>query len=305
MAPTLPRGGGGKTLMSAPGRVSQPSVSGAKTLHSNSGFEDALARAEAVVAQSHARLTGHSTRPQPTPAGAVPTPLSAGPIAPAVDARAPKSARRGSRSGRRSNPAISVDPGSVEATTNPLPLTPPQQAPVQTKRFEEEVTTEGDRATVIVRYDDLDEQTNVLSGMERGVEIDEMKPSSSSSASRRRKTVNEDKRKTVNTPAGALPIGGGNANTGSSGTGVAASGVAATGALASPRESTPPGRDLSRITAVRVALVHDPVRGAVEVMPLVPNEPAPAGLVTAILVPVDGSSSAQLQELLSRPRRGS
>lgn len=226
-------------MMSGPSPV-RSSGTGAKTLASNSGFEQALAQAEAIVADSHAKMLADR------PSG--------------DQLRAPKSGRRGTRSGRRSQPSIETS----EAANGQ-----PQQAqpPAQTKRFEDEVTVDHDRPTVIVRYDDLDEKTNVIAGFTRA-DSDERERTPPSSNRGRRRTA-DDRKKTV-VPASDPPPAG--------------------------------ASELSRITSFRVALVCDQARGTVEVLPLVPNEPAPAGLVTAILVPVDGSSSAQIAELLVRTR---
>lgn len=230
----------------------RPSGGSAKTLASNIGFEEALARAGAIVSEGQSKMVSDRQSGE--------------------QLRAPKSGRRGTRSGRRSQPAINPNEAANGPSTQ---LMPPQQAapaaqaqmPAQTKRFEDEVTVDHDRPTVIVRYDDLDEKTNVIAGLRERAD-DERTPASSGRG-RRRGADEEDRKKTV-----------------------------------VPASEPPPGAsELSRITSFRVALVSDPARGTVEILPLVPNEPAPAGLVTAILVPVDGTSSAQIAELLIRTRK--
>lgn len=280
MAPTLPRGGG-KTMMST--GTSRPNVPSAKTLTSNNDLQQAIARADAMVGQ------GQEHRPQTaigigalgpldgqTPAQ--PQPRAHQPSG--AELRSPpKSGRKGTKSGRRSNPNLlsETEAAASEPATRPVP--PGAAAVVPTKRFEDEVTVEHDRPTVIVRYDDLDEKTNVIAGRPRAAAVEE--PAPPSSRGRRRGSSTgvaaasepEDRKKTV-----------------------------------VPGSSEPPpalANELSRITSFRVALVSDPARGSVEVLPLVPNEPAPAGLVTAILVPVDGTSSRQIAEILATKKRRS
>ncbi len=280
MAPTLPRGGG-KTMMSTGN--SRPHIASAKTLTSNNDLQQAVARADAMVGQGEHRpqtaigigalgpAQGGQTPAQPQPHAHQPS---------GAELRSPpKSGRKGTKSGRRSNPNLlaETEVAASEPATRPVP--PGAAAVVPTKRFEDEVTVEHDRPTVIVRYDDLDEKTNVIAGRPRAVAAEE--PAPPSSRGRRRGSSTgvataaepEDRKKTV-----------------------------------VPGSSEPPpalANELSRITSFRVALVSDPARGTVEVLPLVPNEPAPAGLVTAILVPVDGTSSRQIAEILATKRRRS
>ncbi len=311
--PNAPLTRGGKTLLSGAVR-DNPNVTQAKTLASNAGFEQALARAQAAVNESHTRatLTGAARTPTNAPrdVGRA-TSLGIGPHDAATGAqpppaeekeRSPKSGRRNTRTGRRSNPSIGTSEPSAAAPQTTAPPTPrmkdapapnePATQPfvrlpggVTTKRFEDEVTVEHERAPVVVRFDDLDEKTNVLTNVPVP---DEAPPPS---AGRRRRTATDPAATRVLSPkeraeslAQSIPP------------------------QEERRSSEPPPspgmRDISRITAFRVALVTDAERGTVEILPLVPNEPAPAGLVTAILVPVDGTSSAQIADILGRRRRG-
>lgn len=294
LAPVVPSGG--KTMVS--GSVRGPNVSGAKTLASNAGFEQALARAQAAISMSR-EARAQETRGQQG-AGAQ------------QETRAPKSQRRSTtRNGRRSNPAIDAGPMTANpptpkmfseaeakaaahaagassvaspsegAVTNRISQTPP----VKTKRFEDEITVEHERAPVVVRFDDLDEKTNVLAN----VPIPEDAPPSSTG--RRRRTA---------TDPGATRILSAKERADN-----VAQAVRQENAERRTTSEPPPSgsRDLSRITSFRVALVADAERGTVEVMPLIPNEPSPAGLVTAILVPIDGTSSSQIAEILGRRKR--
>ncbi len=312
--PNAPITRGGKTLLSGSVR-DNPNVTQAKTLASNAGFEQALARAQAAVNESHTRatLTGATRTPTNAPrdVGRA-TSLGIGPHDAATGAqpppaeekeRSPKSGRRNTRTGRRSNPSI----GASEPSTAAAPPTPrmkdapglgsapnePATQPfvrlpggVTTKRFEDEVTVEHERAPVVVRFDDLDEKTNVLTNVPVP---DEAPPPS---AGRRRRTATDPAATRVLSPKERAES--------------IAQSIPPHEERRSSSEPPPsPGmRDISRITAFRVALVTDAERGTVEVLPLVPNEPAPAGLVTAILVPVDGTSSAQIADILGRRRRG-
>jgi hypothetical protein len=280
------------------GSVRGPNVSGAKTLASNAGFEQALARAQAAISLSR-EARAQETRGQEQ--------------ARQEQARGPKSNRRSTtRNGRRSNPAIDASPMTAnpptpkmteaeakaashaavsagapsaavpsEAVTNRVSQTPP----VKTKRFEDEITVEHERAPVVVRFDDLDEKTNVLTN------VPGPEDAPPSSTGRRRRTATDPAATRILTAKERDNI---------------VQAVAAEQAAERRTASEPPpsgGRDLSRITSFRVALVADAERGTVEVMPLIPNEPSPNGLVTAILVPIDGTSSAQIAEILGRRKR--
>jgi hypothetical protein len=302
--PNAPLPRGGKTLLSGSVR-DNPNVTQAKTLASNAGFEQALARAQAAVNESHTRatLTGATRTPTNAPrdVGRA-TSLGIGPHDAAATGaqpppadekeRSPKSGRRNTRTGRRSNPSIGPSEPSTAApqTTAPEPATQPfvrLPGGVTTKRFEDEVTVEHERAPVVVRFDDLDEKTNVLTNVPVP---DEAPPPS---AGRRRRTATDPAATRVLSPKERAES-------------IAQSMPPQEDRRSSSEPPPSPGmRDISRITAFRVALVTDAERGTVEVLPLVPNEPAPAGLVTAILVPVDGTSSAQIADILGRRRRGS
>lgn len=266
-----------------------PTVGGAKTLTSNAGFEQALARAQASISMSREARAQEARDKQ--------------------EARAPKSTRRSTtRNGRRSNPALDQAPmtanpptpkmpsdshghdsiaGSAsaaaasDAATNRLSHTPP----MKTKRFEDEITVEHERAPVVVRFDDLDEKTNVLSN------VPVLEDAPPTSTGRRRRTATDPAATRILTAKERDNI-------------VQSIGGADQGERRTSSEPPPSGsRDLSRITSFRVALVADPERGSVEVLPLIPNEPSPSGFVTAILVPIDGTSSAQIAEILGRRKK--
>ncbi len=356
MAPTLPRGA--RTLLSGPklpeeaaphtlaaaGPRPPASGGGGKTLASNSGFEQALARAQALIergappAQIAALVEGAARAggQQPTAIGLGPgTPVVGAPHAPGgtapqdqaggrrpdtapmpaasrrPDDRAPKSARRGTRSGRRSQssvtneaaqqPPLSGD-GEVSSTTPVSRAGEPQTTPlgtVNTRRFEDEVTIEHERAPAVIRYDDLDEQTNVLTGSEPGVEIAPISP-------RRRRSATDPGRTRIMQPseqrAAALQARSEDALQRSPSSPAPASQPPPSARHGS---SPPPSErgDVSRITAFRVAITADGATGSLQLVPLVPNEPPPAGMTIAILVPTDGTSSAQLADLLGRARR--
>lgn len=269
---------------------------------SNNDLEHAIARAGGAAA---GRVNDARARPAPPVEIRPQTALGVGALGPPLDGqtpvephagasqpdaapaptealRSPKSGRRGSRSGRRSSPNLSAarEPESTASEPATRPFHGGHGSVVPTKRFEDEVTVEHERPTVIVRYDDLDEKTNVIGGL-----------------------LGEDGRaeEPAEEPAAAPPSSRGRRR-------AAANGQAAD---AEHRKKTvvpsepPPAlaNELSRITSFRVALVSDAARGTVEVIPLVPNEPAPAGLVTAILVPVDGTSSRQIAEILASKKR--
>ncbi|NUO49529.1 MAG: hypothetical protein HOV80_11800 [Polyangiaceae bacterium] len=290
LVPVVPSGG--KTMVS--GSVRGPNVTGAKTLASNAGFEQALARAQASISMSREARAEEARVQQ--------------------ESRPPKSTRRSTtRNGRRSNPAIDQAPmtatpptpkmteaeakaasqaavhaSGVASTPAPSEVVTNRvsQAPVKTKRFEDEITVEHERAPVVVRFDDLDEKTNVLAN----VPVPEDAPPSSTG--RRRRTATDPAATRILTAKERDNI---------------VQAVAAEQQAAERRTSSEPppsgSRDLSRITSFRVALVADAERGTVEVMPLIPNEPSPTGLVTAILVPIDGTSSAQIAEILGRRKK--
>lgn len=248
----------------------------AKTLTSNAGFEQVLARAQAAASMSQ------EVRAQ--------------------EARPPKSNRRSTtKNGRRSNPAIDPAPMTAVPTTPKMSDLDASRAAsvvpaslVKTKRFEDEITVEHERAPVVVRFDDLDEKTNVISNLA----IPEEAPPSSTG--RRRRTVNDPAATRILSAKEREENVAQSVRTEANLSGAA-------GAERRTTSEPPPsgGRDLSRITSFRVALVADAERGTVEVLPLVPNEPSPAGLITAILVPIDGTSSSQIAEILARKKRGS
>lgn len=194
----------------------------------------------------------------------------------------PRSVRRSTRSGRRGSLASS--PGASGADRAPATRTPLSQAdtpvsavapepigapsagskPVTSTRRFEDEATI-ERHHASHRYDDLEESTNVMSRQDL-----------TGAATRRKKTARVSRPPSMPPEADAADRGPDSAST----------------------------KEAARIMAFKVAVAADSQGGAASVFPLAPNEPVPAGCALAILVPVDGSSSALITQLLSRPKRG-
>lgn len=167
-------------------------------------------------------------------------------------------------------------------------------------RYEDEVTAVHDFSRARSSIQDLEENTNVLSGLETDFEVDGHLDTS--------------------TPLNGVPIATIEAQQAFDSAGevgpeatdpdqerVAVGSVADRGDVTSmeapilgPRATTVEGVGMS---AFRIAFSADVgPRGKLDVVALAPGEPAPSGRIAAIVVPTDVSSSAALAELFARLR---
>jgi hypothetical protein len=62
-------------------------------------------------------------------------------------------------------------------------------------------------------------------------------------------------------------------------------------------------RYVPSLRAHRVALALDPDRGGIQVLPLAADEPAPPGLVAALIVPSDLAASGALADMFDAAAR--
>ncbi len=222
-------------------------------------------------------------------------------VGPALETAQPKAKRRATQSGRKTTTKIPVDPSDVAATRmvappyQPIPGVPSGNVPIveldsrraepatNNHRFEDEGTLEQHATLVGVSYD-LDEQTNVLSGLESNIVLQantaEKTDAEHADPQSELGYLNERKDELASletTPTSEL-------------------------ARDRPPTERPPSEALRSLAAYRIALGRTP-NGGLEVKLLAPGEPTPAGRVGAILVPTDAISSSSLFDLLTaKPR---
>ncbi len=257
-----------------------------KTLASNVHFNEELDD------QASLRKTARSSKPV-----AVSNERATDPgVGPALEQAQPKAKRRATQSGRKSTAKLQIEPSDVAATRVVAPFQPIPGIPAGNvaiveldsrgaeppggHRFEDEGTLEQHATLVGISYD-LDEQTNVLSGLESNIVLQ---------ANAAEKTEAEH----------ALAPSDANERKDE----LAALETTPTSELVRDRPATerPPSEALRSLAAYRIALGRTS-NGGLEVKLLAPGEPTPAGRVGAILVPTDAISSSSLFDLLTaKPR---
>jgi len=140
----------------------------------------------------------------------------------------------------------------------------------RTQRFEDEGTVEKEPTLVGVSFPDLDEQTNVLTGKEANVQLFAESP--------------PDENGSID-----VSLDGSVDSATDPGASVSENGEADTRQTALPR---------GLLSAFRVAVLNSEDR--LELLPLVPGEPTPAGAVGCMLVATDVQSSVALADLIGK-----
>ncbi len=278
-APT-PRAGS-----SAPTRVSAPSggFSGGKTLASNTSYEQAARNAGEPLRRAVAKTVNPvqerraAALPQPAPTPRMPTARAA-----EEPAQEPvRSKRRGTHSGRRGS-STSLQRVSAELAKPQPPVEPPRSVAIhdvteEPTRFHDEATHRGEPTLVGLSFPDLDEQTNVLTGKETNLELIASTERPRGVDARGAEPAEVDVSVDSATDPGTGDEDG------------------ETRRIALPR---------GLLSAFRVAIVSADDGRRLEVIPLLPGEPTPSGLVGAMLVATDVASSRDLALLLGKRSQG-